>query len=234
MTFGYYKAYFDFRICGAFRRSCEWSQNKQHGEPGEDKHQIQVTAQVENVKERPKTSDSTRGQSEANSQIKHGGRETKKIIKGDLLDEEEEKKIKDLLKGGFSGKERVKDLLEEESIVNIVEEGRKEMVKGRGESLRGKLKNHKVVDGKHGEDEDGILEEVKDLQNNKKTTGNPKEDDGNEETKDEQKKEDQDPMKEVEKNICVKGALTENSSQDPLAKEEDTDDPNYSSVSFLL
>ncbi len=68
--------------------------------------------------------------------------------------------------------------------------------------------------------------------NKKKTADNPKEDDGNEKTKDEQKKEDLDPVKEIEKNICVKGALTENSFQDPLA--EDTDDPNYSSVSFLV
>jgi hypothetical protein len=244
----------------------------------EDKHQILVTAQVENVREGPKPPKSNRGQSETNSQIKHGGREKKEILKEILLDEDDEKKLKDLLKGDFSGKERVKDLLEEESIVNIVEEGRKERAKdqdhleeesiknivdegsrerakgrekGCGENFRGKLKNHTEVTGKYGKAERGILEELEDILdkkktnmkktaddfkedngNKKKTAGNPKDNDGKEKTKDEQKKEDQDPVKEVENNICVKGALIENSFQDPLA--EDTDDPNYSSVSFLV
>jgi hypothetical protein len=234
-----------------------------------DKHQIQVTAQVENVREGPKAPKSTKGQSEANSQIKHGGREKKEIIKENHLDEDEEKKIKDLLKVDFSGKESVKDLLEEESIVNIVEEGRRERAKGRekgcGENFRGKLKNHTEVTGKYGKAEGGILEEVKDIQDNmkknkkkttenpkeddenkkkttdnpkedngkkKKTADNPKEDDEKEKTKDEQKNMDQDPVKEVEQNICLKEALPENSSKDPLV--EDIDDPNYSSVSFLV
>jgi hypothetical protein len=225
----------------------------------EDKHQILVKAQVENVKERAKPPDSTRGQIEANSQIKHGGRETKKIIKEDLLDEDEEKKIKNLLKGDFSGKERVKDLLEEESIVNIVDEGRKERIKdlleeesiinivdegrrerakgretGCGENFSGKLKNHTEVTGKNVKAEDGILENVEDIQNNmkknkKKTTENPKEDDENKKKTTDNPKEDNGNKKKSADNPKEdngkKKKTADNTKEDDRNKKKTEDNP---------